>query len=126
MNDDATMNELAGKYAGMDRYECRKALVADLDEAGYLIKVKKHDHAVGTCYRCHTTVEPRLSLQWFVKMDELAKPAIDILKKGELKFVPDKFDKTYLQWLENIRDWCLGSYGGVTRYQPTIARIVVK
>lgn len=107
MNDDATMNELAGKYAGMDRYECRKALVADLDEAGYLIKVKKHDHAVGTCYRCHTTVELRLSLQWFVKMDELAKPAIDILKKGELKFVPDKFDKTYLQWLENIRDWCV-------------------
>lgn len=107
MNDDATMNELAGKYAGMDRYECRKALVADLDEAGYLIKVKKHDHAVGTCYRCHTTVEPRLSLQWFVKMDELAKPAVDILKKGELKFVPDKFDKTYLQWLENIRDWCV-------------------
>ena len=107
MNDDATMNELAGKYAGMDRYECRKALVADLDEAGYLIKVKKHDHAVGTCYRCHTTVEPRLSLQWFVKMDELAKPALDILKKGELKFVPDKFDKTYLQWLENIRDWCV-------------------
>ena len=107
MNDDATMNELAGKYAGMDRYECRKALVADLDEAGYLIKVKKHDHAVGTCYRCHTTVEPRLSLQWFVKMDELSKPAIDILKKGELKFVPDKFDKTYLQWLENIRDWCV-------------------
>lgn len=107
MNDDATMNELAGKYAGMDRYECRKALVADLDEAGYLIKVEKHDHAVGTCYRCHTTVEPRLSLQWFVKMDELAKPAIDILKKGELKFVPDKFDKTYLQWLENIRDWCV-------------------
>lgn len=107
MNDDATMNELAGKYAGMDRYECRKALVADLDEAGYLIKVKKHDHAVGTCYRCHTTVEPRLSLQWFVKMDELAKPAINILKRGELKFVPDKFDKTYLQWLENIRDWCV-------------------
>ena len=107
MNDDATMNELAGKYAGMDRYECRKALVADLDEAGYLIKVKKHDHAVGTCYRCHTTVDPSLSLQWFVKMDELAKPAIDILKKGELKFVPDKFDKTYLQWLENIRDWCV-------------------
>lgn len=107
MNDDATMNDLAGKYAGMDRYECRKVLLADLEEAGYLIKVEKHDHAVGTCYRCHTTVEPRLSLQWFVKMDELAKPAIDILKKGELKFVPDKFDKTYLQWLENIRDWCV-------------------
>ena len=107
MNDDATMNDLAGKYAGMDRYECRKALLADLEEAGYLIKREKHDHAVGTCYRCHTTIEPRLSLQWFVKMDELAKPAIDILKRGDLKFVPDKFDKTYLQWLENIRDWCV-------------------
>ncbi|KGF12818.1 valyl-tRNA synthetase [Peptostreptococcus sp. MV1] len=107
MNDDATMNDLAGKYAGMDRYECRKALLADLEEAGYLIKIEKHDHAVGTCYRCHTTIEPRLSLQWFVKMDELAKPAIDILKRGDLKFVPDKFDKTYLQWLENIRDWCV-------------------
>ena len=107
MNDDATMNELAGKYAGMDRYECRKALVADLDEAGYLIKVKKHDHAVGTCYRCHTTVEPRLSLQWFVQLDDLAKRAIDFLKKGELLFVPFKFDTTYLQWLENIRDWCV-------------------
>lgn len=107
MNDDATMNDLAGKYVGMDRYECRKALVADLEEAGYLIGIKKHDHAVGTCYRCHTTIEPRLSLQWFVKMDELAKPAIDILKNNELKFVPEKFDKTYLQWLENIRDWCV-------------------
>lgn len=107
MNDDATMNDLAGKYVGMDRYECRKALVADLDEAGYLIGIKKHDHAVGTCYRCHTTIEPRLSLQWFVKMDELAKPAIEILKNKELKFVPEKFDKTYLQWLENIRDWCV-------------------
>lgn len=107
MNDDATMNDLAGKYVGMDRYECRKVLVADLEEAGYLIGIKKHDHAVGTCYRCHTTIEPRLSLQWFVKMDELAKPAIDILKNNELKFVPEKFDKTYLQWLENIRDWCV-------------------
>lgn len=107
MNDDATMNELAGKYAGMDRYECRKAIVADLEEEGYLLKVKKHDHAVGTCYRCHTVIEPRLSLQWFVEMAELAKPAIEVLKKSELKFVPEKFDKTYLQWLENIRDWCI-------------------
>lgn len=107
MNDNATMNELAGKYQGMDRYECRKELVNDLDEAGYLLKIKKHDHAVGTCYRCHTVIEPRLSLQWFVKMDELAKPAIDILKNKDLKFVPEKFDKTYLQWLENIRDWCV-------------------
>lgn len=107
INDDATMNELAGKYQGMDRYECRKEIVKDLDEAGYLIKIKKHDHAVGTCYRCHTVIEPRLSLQWFVDMQELAKPAIKVLKDGELGFVPEKFDKTYLQWLENIRDWCI-------------------
>ncbi|WAW15214.1 valine--tRNA ligase [Peptostreptococcus equinus] len=107
MNDDGSMNELAGKYQGLDRYECRKALVEDLDNQGYLIAVKKHDHAVGTCYRCGTTIEPRLSLQWFVKMDDLAKPAIEILKNDELGFVPDKFDKTYLQWLENIRDWCI-------------------
>lgn len=107
MNDDATMNELAGKYQGMDRYECRKEIVKDLDEAGYLIKIKKHDHAVGICYRCHTVIEPRLSLQWFVDMQELAKPAIKVLKDGELGFVPEKFDKTYLQWLENIRDWCI-------------------
>ncbi|TQQ85484.1 valine--tRNA ligase [Peptacetobacter hominis] len=107
MNEDGTMNEKAGKYAGMDRYECRKAIVEDLKEEGYLIKIKEHDHAVGTCYRCHTVIEPRLSEQWFVKMDELAKPAIEILKNKELQFVPDKFDKTYLQWLENIRDWCI-------------------
>ena len=107
MNEDGTMNKLAGKYEGMDRYECRKQLIADLDEAGYLIAIKDHNHNVGSCYRCHTVIEPRLSDQWFVKMDELAKPAIDILKKQELKFVPDKFDKTYLQWLENIRDWCI-------------------
>lgn len=107
MNEDGTMNEKAGKYAGMDRYECRKAIVEDLKEEGYLIKIKEHDHAVGTCYRCHTVIEPRLSEQWFVKMDELAKPAIEILKNRELQFVPDKFDKTYLQWLENIRDWCI-------------------
>ena len=107
MNDDATMNSLAGKYEGMDRYECRKAIVEDLKEEGYLMHINKHDHAVGTCYRCHSVVEPRLSLQWFVKMDELAKPAIDLLKENELEFVPDKFDKTYLQWLENIRDWCI-------------------
>lgn len=107
MHDNATMNELSGKYEGMDRYECRKALVNDLDEAGYLLKVEKHDHAVGTCYRCHTVIEPRLSLQWFVKMDELSKPAIEILKNQDLKFVPEKFDKTYLQWLENIKDWCV-------------------
>ena len=107
MNEDGTMNEKCGKYAGMDRNECRKAIIADLKEEGYLIKIKEHEHAVGTCYRCHTTIEPRLSEQWFVKMDELAKPAIEILKNEELQFVPDKFNKTYLQWLENIRDWCI-------------------
>lgn len=107
MNEDGTMNEDAGKYAGMDRYECRKAIIEDLKEEGFLIKIKEHEHAVGTCYRCHTTIEPRLSEQWFVKMDELAAPAIKILKDQELQFVPDKFDKTYLQWLENIRDWCI-------------------
>ena len=110
MNEDGTMNEVCGKYEGMDRFECRKAIVADLKEQGYLIKIKAHNHNVGTCYRCHTVVEPRLSEQWFVKMEELAKPAIDILKKGELEFVPDKFDKTYLQWLENIRDWCISRH----------------
>ena len=107
MNEDGTMNELAGKYQGMDRYECRKQLMKDLDEAGYVIAIKDHPHSVGTCYRCHTVIEPRLSEQWFVKMDELAKPAIDILKSKELQCVPERYDKTYLQWLENIRDWCI-------------------
>ena len=107
MNEDGTMNELAGKYQGMDRYECRKQLMKDLEEAGYVIAIKDHPHSVGTCYRCHTVIEPRLSEQWFVKMDELAKPAIDILKSKELQFVPERYDKTYLQWLENIRDWCI-------------------
>ena len=107
MNEDGTMNELAGKYQGMDRYECRKQLMQDLEEAGYVIAIKDHPHLVGTCYRCHTVIEPRLSEQWFVKMDELAKPAIDILKSKELQFVPERYDKTYLQWLENIRDWCI-------------------
>ena len=107
MNEDGTMNKLAGKYEGMDRYECRKQLIADLDEAGYLIAIKDHNHNVGSCYRCKTVVEPRLSDQWFVKMDELAKPALEILRNKDLQFVPDKFDKTYTQWLENIRDWCI-------------------
>ena len=107
MNEDGTMNELAGKYQGMDRYECRKQLMKDLDEAGYVIAIKDHPHSVGTCYRCHTVIEPRLSEQWFFKMDELAKPAIDILKSKELQFLPERYDKTYLQWLENIRDWCI-------------------
>ncbi|MEF2764538.1 MAG: valine--tRNA ligase [Mediterraneibacter sp.] len=106
MNDDATINEKGGKYAGMDRYEARKAIVKDLEEQGYLVKVVPHTHAVGTHDRCGTTVEPLIKQQWFVKMDELAKPAIAALEKGELKFVPERFNKIYLHWLENIKDWC--------------------
>ena len=107
MNDDATINELGGKYAGMDRYEARKAILADLEEQGYLVKIEDHSHNVGTHDRCHTTVEPLIKQQWFVKMEELAKPAINALKTGELRFVPERFDKIYLHWLENIRDWCI-------------------
>ena len=107
MNDDATINDKGGKYAGMDRYEARKAIVADLEEQGYLVKIAPHTHNVGTHDRCGTTVEPLIKQQWFVKMEDLAKPAIDALKKGDLKFVPERFDKIYLHWLENIRDWCI-------------------
>ena len=107
MNDDATINEKGGKYAGMDRYEARKAIVEDLKEQGYLVKVEPHSHNVGTHDRCGTTVEPLIKQQWFVKMEELAKPAIEALKTGELKFVPERFDKIYLHWLENIKDWCI-------------------
>ncbi len=107
MNDDATINERGGKYAGMDRYEARKAMVADLDALGLLVKVEDHTHNVGTHDRCKTTVEPLIKQQWFVKMEELAKPAIEALKNGDLEFIPDRFDKTYLHWLENIRDWCI-------------------
>ena len=108
MNDDATINEqYGGKYAGMDRYEARKAMVADLEEQGYLVKVVPHSHNVGTHDRCHTTVEPMIKQQWFVKMEELAKPAIEAIKNGDLRFVPERFNKIYLHWLENIRDWCI-------------------
>ena len=107
MNDDATINELGGKYAGMDRYEARKAMVADLDALGLLVKVVPHTHSVGTHDRCKTTVEPMIKPQWFVKMQEMAKPAVEALKKNELNFVADRFDKIYLHWLENIRDWCI-------------------
>lgn len=107
MNDDATINERGGKYAGMDRYEARKAMVADLDALGLLVKVEDHTHNVGTHDRCKTTVEPLIKQQWFVKMEDLAKPAIEALKNGDLEFIPDRFDKTYLHWLENIRDWCI-------------------
>ena len=105
MNDDATINELGGKYAGMDRYEARKAMVKDLEEQGLLVKVVPHSHNVGTHDRCKTTVEPMIKQQWFVKMEEMAKPAIEALKNHTLNFVPERFDKIYLHWLENIRDW---------------------
>ncbi len=107
LTDDAKITEDYPKYAGMDRYEARKAIVADLEAEGALIKIEDHEHNVGTCYRCGTTVEPRVSKQWFVKMQELAKPAIEAVKKGDTKFVPPHFDKTYYHWLENIRDWCI-------------------
>jgi len=107
MNDDATMNENAGKYAGMDRYACREALVKELDEAGLLAGVRDHEHAVGTHDRCGTTVEPMAKQQWFVAMEEMAKPALEAVKNGDLKFVPERFDKTYIHWLEGIRDWCI-------------------
>ncbi len=107
MNDDASMNSYAGKYEGMDRYDCRKAMIADLDAMGLLVKIEDHAHNVGQCYRCGTTVEPIISKQWFVKMKPLAKPAIDAVKCGDTEFVPTHFEKVYYHWLENIRDWCI-------------------
>ena len=107
MNDDATINERGGRYAGMERYEARKAIVKDLEEQGFLVKIEPHSHNVGTHDRCGTTVEPLIKQQWFVKMEELAKPAIEALHTGELKFVPERFNKIYLHWLENIKDWCI-------------------
>ena len=107
MTDDAKITEDYPKYAGMDRFEARKAIVKDLEEGGYLIKVEDHDHNVGTCYRCGTTIEPRVSLQWFVKMEELAKPAIEAVKTGKTRFVPQRFEKNYFNWMEDIRDWCI-------------------
>ena len=107
MADDGTMNELAGKYAGLDRYEARKAIVEDLEKCGALVKIEPHAHNVGHCYRCHNAVEPIISKQWFVKMEPLAKPAIDVVRNGEIKFIPDRFSKIYFNWMENIRDWCI-------------------
>lgn len=107
MNFDGTMNEKAGKYQGMERYACRKAIVEELKELGKLAHVKEHNHNVGTCYRCSTVIEPMLSEQWFVKMEELAEPAIKALHDEDVNFVPDRFSKIYLNWLENIRDWCI-------------------
>jgi len=107
MNSDATINENGGKYQGMDRYEARKQIVKDLEELGLLIKVEQHNHAVGECYRCSTVVEPRVSRQWFVKMKPLAEPAIKVVQDGKLQFVPERFARIYIGWLENIRDWCI-------------------
>ena len=106
-NEDATVNANGGKYEGMDRYECRKAVVKDLEEGGYLVKIEDPEHNVGTCYRCGTTVEPMTSAQWFVKMAPLAKPAMDVVNEGKTRFVPDRFSKTYLRWMENVHDWCI-------------------
>ena len=107
MTDDGFMNEKAGKYAGMNLMECRKAIVKDLTDAGALVKIEPTKHEVGSCYRCHTVVEPRVSKQWFVKMKPLAEPAIKAVKDGKTKFIPERFDKIYFNWMENIRDWCI-------------------
>jgi valyl-tRNA synthetase len=107
IENDGTMAKSTGKYAAMDRYECRKKLVEELKEAGVLVKVEEHEHAVGHCSRCHTTIEPLVSKQWFVKMESLAKPAIEAVKSGQIQFVPARFTKIYCNWLENIRDWCI-------------------
>ena len=107
LNDDATINNLGGKYAGMDRYEARKAMVADLDALGLLVRVEDHTHNVGTHDRCKTTVEPMIKQQWFVKMDEMIKPAVEGVKNGEIELLPKRMDKTYFNWTDNIRDWCI-------------------
>jgi len=104
---DAAMTQEAGRYAGLDRYEARRRVVADLQELGLLVKIEDHQHAVGQCYRCHTVVEPLVSRQWFVKMDELAKPAIAAVENGEIRFIPERFSKHYLHWMRNLRDWCI-------------------
>lgn len=107
MNDDGTMNSNAGKYESMDRYEARKAIVEDLEKQGLLVKIKEHRHNVGECYRCSTTVEPIVSKQWFVKMKPLAKPAIEAVRSGRIRFIPRRFEKIYFNWMENIKDWCI-------------------
>ena len=107
LDDNGVINAYGGKYEGLDRYEARKKIVADLQEQGYLVKIDDHAHNVGTCYRCHNDVEPIISAQWFVKMKPLAEEAIRVVKEGETKFVPERFSKTYLNWMENVRDWCI-------------------
>ncbi|MCK8815848.1 valine--tRNA ligase [Natroniella sulfidigena] len=107
IDDQANMTAAAGKYEGLDRYQCRKELIADLDEVGLLEEIEEHEHSVGQCYRCDTTVEPLVSKQWYVAMEELAKPAIEAVRSGDTNFVPERFDKVYFNWMENIRDWCI-------------------
>lgn len=107
MNDDATINANGGRFEGMDRYEARKAIVEELDRQGLLVKIEDYSHNVGTCYRCHSTVEPLIKLQWFVKMEELIKPAVEAVKSGEIKLIPERMEKTYFNWTDNIRDWCI-------------------
>lgn len=107
MTDDAHIADGWGRYSGMDRFEARKAVIEDLKTEDALIKTEDHQHNVGTCYRCRTSIEPRVSMQWFVKMEPIAKPAIDVVKNGEIKFVPERFDKIYYHWMENIKDWCI-------------------
>ena len=107
LTEDAKITEDYPKYAGMDRYEAREAIVKDLEEGGFLTEIEDYSHNVGTCYRCGTTIEPRVSLQWFVKMEELAKPAIEKVKDGSIRFVPERFSKNYFNWMEDIRDWCI-------------------
>ncbi|MCC8073590.1 MAG: valine--tRNA ligase [Clostridiales bacterium] len=107
MTDDAHIKDGWGKYSGMDRYECRKEIVSDLEAEGALVKIEDYSHNVGTCYRCGTTIEPKVSKQWFVKMEPLAKPAIDAVKDSKVKFIPERFSKTYYHWMENIKDWCI-------------------
>ena len=107
LDDNGKVNENGGKYCGLDRYECRKAIVADLEAEGYLVKTEPYSHNVGTCYRCHNDVEPIISAQWFVKMAPLAKEAIRVVKDGTIKFVPERFSKIYINWMENVHDWCI-------------------
>jgi valyl-tRNA synthetase len=107
MNDDATINENGGKFCGMDRYEARKQIVKELDEMGLLVRIEDYSHNVGTCYRCHSTVEPMIKKQWFVKMDEMIKPAVEAIKSHDIELIPDRMEKTYFNWTDNIRDWCI-------------------
>lgn len=107
MDKDGRLNENGGDYAGMDRYECRKKIVADLTEGGFLIKIEDHDHSVGHCYRCSTSIEPMISKQWFVKVKDLAEPAMEAVRSGETKIIPSQWEKTYFEWMENIKDWCI-------------------